>query len=265
MSSLNSGSQLFNVINENQLTSILSHYSSEFVLSVVDQAIVSRFNTNNVLKQPNVVAAWEQNFKQMLADFEDSASSKQQIMQVREDTYKEIILRICNEFKLNFTIDENVDMYSAAYYLYDFFVSNFNINLITFFSNYIYKERAGIYESMNLAEFKKNKDSSTLYGKKMYKDIKIAVINANIDYVVSNLCGIDINLADVFNVVYTQRDLAMYMSTLVTSQGDFFKEFYASMMNTSIKPILLTEIRFAIQAFAMAHEPSISDEEDIEE
>ena len=90
-----SGNQLFNVINENQLTSILSHYNTEFVLSIVDEGIKSRFNINTVLSKPNVVAAWEQNFKQLLVDFNDSSDSKTRIMQVREDTYKEIILRIC--------------------------------------------------------------------------------------------------------------------------------------------------------------------------
>lgn len=39
------GGHLFNVINENQLTSILSHYNSEYVLSIVASAITSRFNT----------------------------------------------------------------------------------------------------------------------------------------------------------------------------------------------------------------------------
>ena len=258
------GNQLFNIINENQLTSILSHYNTEFVLTIVDNALTSRFNTNAILSSPNVVAAWEQNFKQLLVDFEDSADSKTSIMQVREDTYKEIITRICKEFHLNFTIDDDVDWYSAAYYLYDFFVSNFNVNLINFFANYIYKERIGIYENMNLATFRKNKDSSTIYGKKIYKDIKLATINANIDYVVTNLCGIDISLADIMNTIYAQKELVAYLCTLISEQDDFFKNFYAYMMNTPIKPILLTEIRFGIQALASAHNNIITDENDID-
>jgi len=261
---LNNGNRLFNVVNENQLTSILSHYNTEFVLSIVDNAIVSRFNTNAILRQPNVVAAWEQNFKQLLSDFEDSSSSKQQILQVREDTYKEIIAKICNEFQLNFTIDENIDWYSAAFYLYDFFVSNFNINLTNFFSSYIYKERSDIYDSMDLASFRKNKDSSTLYGKKTYKDIKLAIISSNAGFVIDNLCGIDISLADIFNVLYKQKELAYYMSTLVTSKGDFFKDYFASILNTPIRPILLTEIRMQINAIAMSHDNPIEDIEDQE-
>lgn len=253
MSSINAGNQLYNVISENQLTSILSHYSTEYVLSVVDNALESRFNPNAILRQPNVVAAWEQNFKQLLVDFDEAPDAKSQVMAVREATYKEIIEKICRTFSLNFTIDDNIDYYSAAYYLYDFFVANFNVNLITFFSNYIYKEKSGIYESLDLSMFRKNKDSSTIYGKKTYKDVKLAIISANIDYVVTHICGIDIALGDIFAVIYNQKDLLNYMLSLVSSSDDFFKNYYAQILQTPIKPILLTEIRMSIRALAMAN------------
>ena len=258
------GGHLFNVINENQLTSILSHYNSEYVLSIVASAITSRFNTNSVIKQPNVVAAWEQNFKQLLDDFEDSADSLVKIKEVRENTYREIIEMICREFHLNFTIDENVDWYSAAYYLYDFFVCNFNSNIINFYARYIYNERREIYDSLGLENLRKNKDTSTQYGKRIYKDIKLAIINANIDYVVTNLFGIDINLSDIFEVVYSNNiELVKYLCGLVTQQDDFYQNFYVTMMQSPMKPILLTEIRFAIQSQTLAN-GNYADEEDTE-
>ena len=128
---------LYNIISVNQLTEVLSHYDTNFVMSVVDNGIASRYNPNAVLSQPNIVAAWEQNFKQMLSEFAELPDAKARITSVRDETYREIITRICREFNLNFTIDEDVDLYSAAFYLYDFFVANFNTNLITFFYNYI--------------------------------------------------------------------------------------------------------------------------------
>ena len=135
---------LYNIISVNQLTEVLSHYDTNFVMSVVDNGIASRYNPNAVLSQPNIVAAWEQNFKQMLSEFAELPDAKARITSVRDETYREIINRICREFNLNFTIDEDVDLYSAAFYLYDFFVANFNTNLITFFYNYIVRERAEI-------------------------------------------------------------------------------------------------------------------------
>jgi hypothetical protein len=244
-------SSLYNVISENQLTEVLSHYDTNFVMSVLDNAIASRFNPNAVMRQPNVVAAWEQNFKQYLADFDEMADGKTRIYQVREDTYKEIIGRICKEFNLNFTIDDTVDLYSAAYYLYDFFVANFNANLVSFFCNYIYKERAEIYDSMDLASLRKNKDSSTIYGKKTYKDIRLAVINANIDRVISFICGFDVPMYNIFNIVYPQKELVYYLSTIISDNGDFFKNYYCTILDTSIRPILLTDIRLSIQNIAI--------------
>lgn len=247
-------SSLYNIVSVNQLTEILSHYDTNFVMSVLDNAIASRYNPNAVLTQPNVVAAWEQNFKQLLSEFEELPDSKVRIMQVRDDTYKEIIQRICSEFKLNFTIDDSIDLYSAAFYLYDFFVANFNTNLVTFFCNYIYKERVEIYEALDLASFKKNKDSSTVYGKKIYKDIRLAVINANIDRVIQYICSFDIRLSDIFATVFSQREIIYFMSTIVSDKEDFFKSFYVDVLNAAIRPILLTDIRLSIQNNAIERE-----------
>lgn len=252
---------LYNIISVNQLTEVLSHYDTNFVMSVVDNGIASRYNPNAVLSQPNIVAAWEQNFKQMLSEFAELPDAKARITSVRDETYREIINRICREFNLNFTIDEDVDLYSAAFYLYDFFVANFNTNLITFFYNYIVRERAEIYDALNLVEFRKNKDSSTIYGKKIYKDIKIAIINANIDRVIQYICGFDIRLSDIFSIVYAQKDLAYFMSTLVGDAGDFFNKFYVEILNSAIRPILITNIRLAIQNSAIERDSSEQFEE----
>ena len=247
-------SSLYNVISENQLTEILSHYETDFVMSVLDNAIQSRFNPNAVLRQPNVVAAWEQNFKQYLADFDEIGDGKAKIYQVREDTYKEIISRICREFNLSFTVDDNIDWYSAAFYLYDFFIANFNTNLISFFCNIIYRDRSDIYESMDLASFRKNKDSSTIYGKKTYKDIKLAVINANIEMVIGYICNMDISLTDILNLVYPQKEFVYFLSSIISDNGDFFKNYYCTMLQNYIRPILLTEIRLSIQNMAIERE-----------
>src|SRR5699024_4568225 len=99
---------LYIIISVNQLTEFLSHYDTNFVMSVVDNGIASRYNPNAVLSQPNIVAAWEQNFKQMLSEFAELPDAKARITSVRDETYREIITRICREFNLNFTIDEDV-------------------------------------------------------------------------------------------------------------------------------------------------------------
>ena len=244
--------QMFNIVNEAELSEVLSHYDTEYVIGVVDNALQNRFNPSSVVPQPNVVAAWEQNFKQIMAYYQ-YAEFITRIQAVRDETYKEIILRICKEFNLNFTIEDDVDWYSAAYFLYDFFVCNFNNYMIQFLSAYIYKERSGIYESMNLGELKKSKDSSTAYGKRIYKDIKLAVINANIDFVVQNIMGNDVSLGDIF-MLTMPKDKVIYISSLVSPKEDFFKMVYGQVLASAVRPVILTEIRFALQSIAKAHD-----------
>lgn len=249
----------FNIMSETELGEILSHYETEYVLNVVEMAIRARFSPNTILPQPNVVNAWEQNFKQIMATF-DSATYNEKVMHVRNETYREIIAKICKEFSLNFTIDDNVDLYSAAYFLYDFFVANFNAYMVKFFYNHIFKERSNIYDSLGLATYRKSKDSSTSYGKRLYKDIKLAVINANIDMVVGSISGNDIPLDYVINTVMP-KDKANYMNTLVSDAGDFFKNYYYQILQCDIRPTIITDIRFGLHNIATSHEDQQSENE----
>lgn len=239
---------LYNIVSESELSEILSHYGDEYVLSVVENAMKNRFDPASIIPQPNVVGAWEQNFKQLITTY-NIPEFINKINDTRISVYKQIIETICKEFKLNFTIDDNIDWYSAAYYLYDFFVCNFNKYMIEFFSKYIFKERNSIYESMNLAELRKNKDTSTAYGKRVYKDIKLAVISANIDMVITNMLGFDIDYSTIL-LTSLMRDRAYYISSLVSPADEFYREFYGGVMNSSARPVILTEIRFNLQNLA---------------
>ena len=249
----NGGQRVYSILSESHLSEILSHYDTDFVISVVDNAIAAKYNPNGVMSQANVVAAWEQNFKEIIAACANN-DDRNRAIAVRNETYAEIIGRICSEYHLNFTIDDDVDMYSAAFYIYDFFVANFNTNLIAFFKNYICREKNDIYDAMGLASSRKNKDSSTIYGKKTYKDIKLALINANIDSVISYIGAFDINLGNIFSTVYPQREIPIYLSSLVSDTGNFFKDYYVTILNTAIRPVLITDIRLSIQNMAVDRE-----------
>lgn len=260
MSSFTANMQNYNVVTENEVAVVLSHYNSDFVFSIVDNAMKRRFLEVPIIAVPNVVGAWEQNFKAIRAQY--GAENNEEIMRVRNETYKEIIDDICREFKLSFTIDDTVDLYSAAYHLYDLFVCKFIENMTTFFANYIYKERSSIYDSLGLADKKKNKDSSTIYGKKIYKDIKLAVINANIDMVVSEICSMDIPFGSIISLIYgNNSELKRYIISIVSADSDFMDNVYVPVMNSFIRPDIITSIRFKLQEIAMAHDQAINGSE----
>lgn len=251
MSSFNASAntQAFSVATENELSEVLSHYSSEFIYSILEKAMKSRFEGMPIVAMPNVVGAWEQNFKAIIAQYGEGSTSE--VYRVRNETYKEIINTICKEFSLYFTIDDSVDLYSAAFHLYDLFVSRFTDNMTIFFANYIFKERAAIYDSLNLADLKKNKDSSTIYGKKVFKDIKLAIINANIDMVISQISAMDFPFHTVIMSIYgANSEMARYILTIVSADNDFFDRTYLRILNSDIRPEVITNIRFKLQELA---------------
>lgn len=257
MSSFNANLQAFNVNTENELAEILSHYNSEFIFSIVNEAMKSRFLSVPIAAIPNVVGAWEQNFKAIIAKY--GSESKEHVLQVRNDTYDEIIEMICKEFGLNFTIDDSIDKYSAAFHLYNLLVCNFIDSLTTFFANFIYKERNSLYESLGLAELKKNKDSSTIYGKKVYKDIKLAIINANIDMVITQICSMDIPFYNIISgVCGNNSELKKYFLSIISENERFFEKAYIPVMNSDIRPDIITSIRFKLQELIMAHDQALT-------
>lgn len=252
---------------ENELAIVLSHYDSRFVYDIVNDQIQrnKEGGAATIFTPPNVVAAWEQNFKAIMDQYGAEGSVK--IQEVRQETYKEIIDIICQAFNLNFTVAD-IDIYSAAYNLYDFFVCNLQQNATRFFSKYIYKERTSIYESMGLSELKKNKDSSTVYGKRMYKDIKLAVINANIAKIIDNICkSMEFDFSSVIGTIVDDRNMSRYLINIVSDKGNFFQQTIVPMVMNDFAEFV-TAIRLMIQELAISHDQIIynaSPESDIPE
>ena len=101
---------------------------------------------------------------------------------------------------------------------------------------------------MNLNKVRKNKDSSTVYCKKVLSDPKVAIISANLEDVLNNMIAYDIGLDTIIRTVYTDPVISNYLSTLITSNtGLFFKEQYGFFLNSDKRPTIITNIRYAIQ------------------
>lgn len=263
MSSFNSNFMAYNIVTENELSQVLSQYDTNYVIDVVEDAMKSRYNEVPIVStRPNVVYAWEQNFRGYQAYY--GSDSAAQIAEVRTETYNEIISTICKEFNLNFTIDDAIDLYSAASYLYDFLVCKFSDNMVSFFANYICKEKNTIFDALNMNELRKNKDTSTIYNKKIYKDNKLAIINANIDMALSYISSIDIPF---YTIVYTifgaNSDVANYILSIISSEdNNFYHKAYTDLLNTDIRAEIITAIRIKINDIAVSHE-MINNIEDI--
>ena len=234
----------YNLTTEAELTSILSNFNTEFIISIITDSIRQRLQINQVTNN-NLVKSYEYYFKDLLNTYEDN---KEDIIGTRNTAYIDIIRVICIEYNLTINYENIQDVFSCAYQLYDFLISNFKENIENFYVNFIFKEKNSIYNSLNLGELKKNKDTSTIYNKKIFKNSKLAVISSNIEYVIDAINTMDFSFTDVLNIIYpNDKYLIKTISNIVTPNGVFFKDFIVSAINSQIKAILLTNIRLKLQ------------------
>jgi hypothetical protein len=198
------------------------------------------------LIEPNFVGSFENNFILMQNEY---PGDSQNIRIVREEVYRKIIDLLCNRFNLEFNnVDDTIDLYTAAYYLYDFLVCNRNTIMVNFFTAFIINNKDSLYSMLNVEDNKKPKDSSSVYGKRVYTDPKYAVISANIPTIINYISNMDIRLINIFQSVYVDINLVQFMDNAFADKGNFFKEHYCSAItNIEIMPIIITNIRLALQ------------------
>lgn len=236
---------------ENEVATVLSHFNSQFIYNVINDKLMERFKMNFMSQDANIVQAFDQNFKNIRATY---PSDEKNIDFVELETYKEIIQLICAFYAIEppqldaIESDPNRFCFTTAFYLYDFLVSGFYNHLCDFFARYIYTNRDAIYTSMNLEAFRKGKDSSTLYGKSVFKDIRTAIISANIMMVVNNMTSFDMPIEGILMIIYGNENIVGTINEIVShyTGADFFKEVYCNIPLES-KSMMYTDIRFRLQ------------------
>ena len=150
---------------------------------------------------------------------------------------------------LQFIERENDDIYSAANIVYDFLVSKFNIYIVQFFVNYINREKSTLYDALELAPKKKE---VSVYSKKLYKNnsSKLAVIHANLEFVLSNICNFDIDFDTFVEIAcIPDRQRGKYLQSILVDTGDFFKLVVVPYFNTNYAE-LVTQTKFALQGLS---------------
>lgn len=237
--------------SQNEVATVLSHFNSQFIYDVIQEKLEGRFNISISMQNANIVQAFNQNFKDLKLSY---PSDIQNIEEVEKETYKEIISMICDFYQIQFNIpdaDQTNTLFTIAFYLYDFLVSNFFSYISIFYARYIYTNKDQIYDSMEMDVFKKNKDSSTLYNKKVFVDPKIAIVSAHLMIVVKNMRSFDITVEDILSIIYGNANIVTMISSIVNNiTVDFFKNVYE--VPQQIESILYTNIRLEMQRLMAA-------------
>ena len=151
------GTQPYQINNEYNVIELLAHFDSNYILDILQDKL-ENISFASSLIESNIIGAFESNFKAMNDQF---SGDSQNIRNIREQVYIDIIRILTEKFNLEFnTVDPNIDLYTAAYYLYDFLICNRNNILINFFTAFIVNNKDSLYDALNLEEYKKNKDSA---------------------------------------------------------------------------------------------------------
>lgn len=235
-----------NVNIDNQLAGVLSQFNDDYIIDVIKDSLNNRFRVYS-LPSPNVVAAFESTFKQLTDGFSSNADA---ICETRKRVYMNIINVICDFYGLTFNDNDETDYYSAAYWLYDFLVSNFTENLKNFYSIFLIKESAPIVSALGLANLRKENDTTLGYSKRLFKDPNIAMIHCDIEYVINQIETFNIDLWTILNCVYqSNQNLPTYINSLVTDfTGGFFKNHYQTFVTKSKDSAdILTYIKLNLQ------------------
>lgn len=244
----NSNNEILNLVNESETSMIITHFDFDFLVDIIEDNLIRRIDPYQP-SLPNIISAIEQNFKLTYSNDEVRTLYGVEALEKRNQMYKSIIALLCSRHNLQigYLDEESVDLYSLCYFLYDFLVSNFRTAIVSFFTMYIYKEKNELYNNLGLNDLKKSKDSSTIYGKKLYKNQKIAIINANLELVLNAISGFDISFEDILNTVYTDKNISKYIQDNIVPINDFYKEIYVAVLsNNNYRQAITTDIRFSL-------------------
>ena len=237
--------QPYQISNEYNITELLAHFDSNYIFDLLNDKL-DNIDYTASLPESNIVASFEQNFKLMNENF---PGDSQNIRNIRESVYRNIIDILTKRFNLEFNYsDDTIDLYSAAYYLYDFLVCSRNEIMVQFFTAFIINNKESMFSMLNTEDFRKNKDSAAAYGKRVYDDMKFAVISANITTIINYISTLDIALVNIFQSVYVSPQVVMFLDNAFADKGNFFRDFYCSVLNKpEILPVIITNIRLRLQ------------------
>lgn len=235
--------EITNINIDNQLAGVLSQFSTDYILHVVDTSLENRYRVLD-LPMPNIVASYELTFKQLTNGFSSYTAT---IATERERVYRDIIQRICSFYNLDFAGMDDTDWYTAAFWLYKFFVSEFTANMTAFYSRYMIKERYQLDSAMGLSDLRKDNDVIFSYSKRLFADPVLAAVHANLGYVLESMQTFPVNIGMILNYVY-EPNIASYINSIIDDRGDFFREQYESfVLNPRNSADMITNIKMSIQ------------------
>lgn len=246
--SIMNNSQAYNINLENEVSVLLSHFETDFVLNVLRNNVETRIKYNSLVR-PNLVSSFEQSFKEMRENY---PASSDEIAFVRNQTYVEIIEELCKIHNLRFNAPDMIDPFTGAFYLYKFLVCDFQANIENFFIQILLREKEQILLQLGLIEevkSKKIRDRAVVYnGTVVYKDPYMTMLATHLVNIIPLLSNMDITLRDIIMSIPIEGVIKEFLSNTVADSGDFYKSYYiGSLANPDFGPYILGSINLQLQ------------------
>lgn len=229
-----------------QVATILSQFDSGYVMDVVEDTINSIQFNFDIIPRPNIVQSFEEYFKVLLNTYPTDTDN---INLTRNDAYHNIMNIICSKYGLRKTETENTDIYTLAFYMYDFFVSKFDYYLVNFYANYITRNKSDIFSSLGLDKVTDNGDVSTTYNKYAFgTDQELATVVANLPVVLGTIKNFDIPDIEVYKYAYGNiLPVITMMEDHLEPAVSIFSMYNNILFNSIMYPNIITQIRLKIQ------------------
>jgi hypothetical protein len=217
------------------------------VIDIIEDTLARRLNSFDLYGPPNAVESFEQVFQEMYQTYPNEVDT---IQASRQEVYREIIDCICRYMDLQFQDSEDLDVYSLARAMYDFYVARLDNYIVTFYDRYIHAEKDHIYTNFHLEDMRKNKDTSTMYNNQVFGDSEaISLIVANLQKVVSALRNMPVTDDYIYRTIYgaNNEHVVQLLAQNLTSHTSIFNLFNKILFNENMYPTVITHIRMAIQ------------------
>lgn len=236
----------YDVTGEYDLAEMLEHFDTPYTMDLIEDKL-SNIDYASVRPEPNIVAAYESTFKGMMINFPGDANN---IQAIRRNAYLDIISVLCKRFNLRFNEDDdNIDPFTAAFYLYDFLIVNRGNYIVNFFTSFIINNKDSFMGFLNIDDYHKAKTAAADYSRRMYADPVYGVISSNISKVINHIMELDISLFNIFSSIYTNQETLQFLGNAIGDCGNFFKDVYCEVINTpEVAPIIITNIRLKLQS-----------------
>ena len=228
MGSFLQNSRAYNIKAETELAVILSHFDESYIYNVMDDNLNMLNQKFNSVSMPNITNSFEDNFKAIQLHYPEK---RDEVLQTRYDTYYQIIEMLAKRFQFEFRPSDDMDIYTVAYYTYDFFLANYHAYIIKFLTHVIGTQCEVLYNALGMEQFKKNKDISTSANKQLYKNQHLAVLCSNIDMVCTYIKDMDFSMEQILNICYDNNytTVSIFLQHIFPIY-DFYKTYYSTLL-----------------------------------